>query len=70
MTLTAIADDDDPRRALRVIAELRRQLARREAAQVRAARVRGLSWAEIATALGLPRRTVRARYHGRGGWAA
>ena len=63
MPRTAIAaDDDDPRRALRRVADLRHQAARHEATAVRAARVAGMSWREIAAALGLPAREVRARH--------
>lgn len=62
--LTAFMDDDDPRAALRGGAELRRRVERQEAVLVRRARVAGLSWAEIAAALGVSRQAVHRKYGG------
>lgn len=62
MSAIATAEDDDPFRALRGVAELRRQAARIEATQVRRARATGMPWAQIAAALGISERAVRRRY--------
>ena len=56
------SDDDDPWAGLRAAARLRTEADRLEAVQVRRARVRGLSWAEIATQLGVSRQAVHRRY--------
>jgi len=58
--LLAQADGADPVAALRVEPE------RREAVLVRRARVRGASWAAIASVLGVSRQALH-RKHG-GGW--
>lgn len=58
--LLAQADGADPVAALRV------ELERREAVLVRRARVRGASWAAIASVLGVSRQALH-RKHG-GGW--
>ena len=66
--LTALAQaagDDDPRAALRATAELRRAVERQEAQLVRRARNKGLSWAEVATQLGVTRQAVHRKYGGR-----
>jgi DNA-directed RNA polymerase specialized sigma24 family protein len=47
---------------LAVIAETKRQLARREEVAVRRARHHGLSWAEIGTLLGVTRQTMHRKY--------
>ena len=63
------AGDDDPRKALRAAAQLRREAERVEASLVRRARNQGLSWAEIAMALGVSKQAVH-RKHGRAGGRA
>lgn len=63
-TLASRAEDDDPVRALAALAELRRQVERQEEVVVRRARVRGLSWAAIATLLGVSRQAVHRKYTG------
>lgn len=60
------AGDDDPRQALWAAAELRREAERVESALVRRARNEGMSWAEIAMALGVSKQAVH-RKHGRSG---
>lgn len=65
--LTALAQaagDDDPRRALRATAELRRATERLEAELVRRARNQGLSWAEVASQLGGSKQAVHRKYGG------
>ena len=64
VTLARGAEDDDPVRALAALAELRRQVERQEEVVVRRARVRGLSWAAIATLLGVSRQAVHRKYSG------
>jgi hypothetical protein len=67
ITLSALvsqAEDDDPLRALAALAGLRREADRREALVVRRARVRGVSWAAIATILGVSRQAVHHKYGG------
>lgn len=49
---------------LAAAARARHELERLEAVQVRAARVRGLSWAQIATLLGVSRQAVHHKYRG------
>ncbi len=66
VTLASRAEDDDPVGALAALAELRREVDRREAVVVRRARVRGLSWAAIATLLGVSRQAVHRKYAGFG----
>jgi len=64
-TLRALADDagaDDPLRALRAVAQLRREIDRQEAVLVRRARTIGCGWQMIATALGVTRQAVHKRY--------
>lgn len=63
-SLAMRADDDDPVGALAALAELRREIERREELVVRRARVRGLSWAAIATLLGVSRQAVHRKYAG------
>lgn len=67
ITLSALAsraDDDDPLGALAALAALRGEVDRREALVVRRARVRGISWAAIATILGVSRQAVHHKYGG------
>ena len=64
VALASRAEDDDPVRALAALAELRRQVDRQEEIVVRRARVRGLSWAAIATLLGVSRQAVHRKYAG------
>lgn len=65
-TLALATGDDDPRAALRAAAELRRASERMEARLVRRARNQGLSWAEVATQLGVSKQAVHRKYGGRG----
>lgn len=62
MTLVQSASDDDPWAGLRAAARLRTEADRLEAVQVRRARVRGLSWAEIAGQLGVSRQAVHRKH--------
>lgn len=64
--LVRAAGDDDPRRALRAAAELRRGTERLEAELVRRARNQGLSWAEVAAQLGVSKQAVHRKYGGGG----
>ena len=64
--LAAQADGEEPLPALRALALLRSEAERREAVLVRRARVRGASWAAIASVLGVSRQAVHKK-HG-GGW--
>ncbi|WP_150306992.1 hypothetical protein [Planctomonas psychrotolerans] len=56
------AGSDDPIRALRAIAQLRRELDRVEAVTVRRARTSGFSWQVIAMCLGVSRQAVHKKY--------
>jgi len=58
----AAAESDDPLETLRRIAAQRRELEQAEAIAVRRARVTGVSWAFIATLLGVTRQAVHKRY--------
>ena len=64
VVLVRSAGDDDPIEGLAASARARQELERLEAVQVRAARVRGLSWAQIATLLGVSRQAVHHKYRG------
>jgi DNA-directed RNA polymerase specialized sigma24 family protein len=62
VALVRSAGDDNPIEGLAAAARARQELERLEAVQVRAARMRGLSWAEIATLLGVSRQAVHKKY--------
>lgn len=67
VTMNALVEqaaDDDPLRALAATAQLRAEVARVEAVAVRRARALGLSWAQIAAALGVSRQAVHRKYGG------
>ena len=61
-TLIASADDKDPSTALRAVAALRRLVERLERHHVDRARTQGLTWQEIAEALGVTRQTVHRKH--------
>ena len=61
-TLAEGADSDDPIEALNAIAELHKELDRREAVAVRRARATGAPWQLIALALGVSRQAVHKKY--------
>ena len=63
--LVATAGDDDPRRALAGAAGLRRAAEHSQMLAVRRARHAGLSWAEIADALGVSKQAAHRKYRGR-----
>ncbi len=63
--LVRVAGDDDPRAGLSAAARLRRELEQLEGVQVRQARNRGLTWEQIASALGVSRQAVHKKYGGR-----
>lgn len=65
VTLARAAGDDDPRAGLSAAARLRRELERLEAVQVRRARMDGLTWEQIAIALGVSRQAVHKKHGGR-----
>ena len=58
----ATAETGDPLEVLQRIAQQRRELDRAEVIAVRRARVGGVSWAFIATVLGVTRQAVHKRY--------
>lgn len=62
VALVRSAGDGDPIEGLAAAARARHELERLEGVQVRAARNRGLSWAEIATLLGVSRQAVHKKY--------
>lgn len=64
VTLVSESDGEDPLRALRATAELAAEMNRREAVAVRRARLQGLTWAQIAKALGVSRQAVHRKYGG------
>ncbi|UFU08457.1 hypothetical protein LQF10_18425 [Ruania halotolerans] len=66
MSALALATDDDGDlyRALDALVRLRREADRREAVLVRRARAQGLTWAEIATLLGVSKQAVHKKYGG------
>ncbi len=63
-SLAAAAGDQDPLVGLRAVAALRKLVDQLERAQVRAARERGSSWAEIAQHLGVTRQAAFKKHHG------
>lgn len=67
--LTALAQataDDDPLAALAAAAQVRKEMARVEAALVRRARNQGATWVELAAVLGTSKQAVHKKYGGRG----
>lgn len=62
MKLVLNSADDDPRKALQAVAQLRLEAERAEAVNVRTARNHGLTWAEIASVLGVSRQAVHKKY--------
>ncbi|MFT4232489.1 MAG: hypothetical protein QM606_06925 [Leucobacter sp.] len=56
------ADTRDPRAGLRAVASLRALTERLELAQVEAALRAGMSWQDIAAALGVSRQAVHKKY--------
>lgn len=61
--LTTLASDtSDPRSGLRAVTSLRRLTERLELAQVEAALRAGMSWQEVADALGVTRQAVHRKY--------
>ncbi|WP_258566589.1 hypothetical protein [Leucobacter luti] len=59
---SAAADTSDPRSGLRAVASLRTLTERLELAQVEAALLAGMSWQEIADALGVSRQAAHKKY--------
>ncbi|GIH27244.1 HTH domain-containing protein [Acrocarpospora phusangensis] len=64
VALVTTAEGDDPMRGLVAAAELRRQADRLAAVQVRRARVQGISWVQIAMALGVSKQAVHKKFGG------
>jgi DNA invertase Pin-like site-specific DNA recombinase len=64
VALAAAAGDGDPGTGLRAVAALRKLVDQLERAQVRSARTRGWSWAEIARELGVTRQAAFKKHHG------
>lgn len=59
------ADGPGPQESLRLAAEARRKAETQQAAAVRRARIAGLTWAEIATQLGVSKQAAHRKYRGR-----
>lgn len=59
---TVASDTSDPRAGLRAVASLRALTERLELAQVEAGLVLGMSWQNIADALGVSRQAVHKKY--------
>ncbi|MGR6320534.1 helix-turn-helix domain-containing protein [Micromonospora soli] len=66
VSLVNATDDDDPRVALAATAEAAKEFERIQAVLVRRARAQGVTWAEIAAALGVSKQAVHKKYGGRG----
>lgn len=65
--LGTAAESKDPATGLAAVAALRRLAEELEALHVDSARAAGLSWQEIADALGVTRQTVHKKHHVRRG---
>ncbi|ADB33058.1 hypothetical protein Kfla_4009 [Kribbella flavida DSM 17836] len=65
-SLTLAISDEDPVTALAATARLRKEAERLEGVLVRRARNRGVTWTEIAQALGVSKQAVHKKYGGRG----
>ncbi|URM90226.1 hypothetical protein LUW75_09740 [Streptomyces sp. MRC013] len=63
--ISSITDNADPIEALREAAALRRRLEGQEEVLVYRARVAGVTWAQIAEALGVSKQAVHKKYGGR-----
>lgn len=53
---------EDPLAVLRRVAQAKKELAQAEAVAVRRARLRGFSWAEIGTLLGVSKQAMHKKY--------
>lgn len=65
VSLVNATGDEDPRVALAATAEAARQFERIQAGLVRRARAQGITWADIAQALGTSKQAVHKKYGGR-----
>lgn len=65
VVLVRAAGADDPRSALAAASRLRTELERIEAVQVRRARNSGLTWEQVAAAMGVSRQAVHKKHGGR-----
>jgi hypothetical protein len=63
--LVDAAGDEDPRRALAIAAELRREAEQLQGVAVRRARLSGVSWSEIAALLQVSKQAAHRKYRGR-----
>ncbi|GAA1770889.1 MULTISPECIES: ECF-type sigma factor [Streptomonospora] len=63
-SLMESARGESPLLALRAAVELRGELERLEAIQVRRARMQGYTWSEIAVTLGISKQAVHKKYGG------
>ncbi|MEV0615121.1 hypothetical protein AB0I81_17475 [Nonomuraea sp. NPDC050404] len=64
--LAQAVSGDDPVASLAALAELRREMERREAVLVRRARTQGRTWTEIAAVLGISKQAVHKKHGGSG----